>query len=263
MPAKGVILTPPSLRAMASFGTLMVSELKAIKNEDREFQKRLIDTVERHASRVEEQISGLRLELQRSREELEGERQRALQSERKLDERLDNQAMLTTAHSRKVEFLENEVRRLEGLLLAALGQRELQQDGRKDTSCSKEVQPTTTSTTTSTTTTSTTGSSSSIPTAQQGRQTRGSTMNANSNLFPITKVLIKTSSQIFALQLYSSIFHCKSYAHTTSGACRGKALYSRPSHLNRQILVENCLIPWADERYTYDKFLGNCRKLVA
>ena len=52
---------------------MLFAELRAMRSADREFQKRLIETVDRNARRVEEQISALLLALQQAREELDGE----------------------------------------------------------------------------------------------------------------------------------------------------------------------------------------------
>ena len=151
---------------------MLVTEIISIKLENRYFQTGMMATIERNARRVEEQISGSFVDLKQTREELQAKRQRAINGECNLGERVDEQAAETTANRRKFETLESQVRSLEALVADAIGARDVKGPERS----SKDGRAAATSATT---------------TAKQG-SLKSSKVSAKDKAIPKTKFLLET-----------------------------------------------------------------------
>ena len=214
MPAKEVRVTPPSLRAMGSLGSMLVTELRAIRCENRNFQTAMFATVERNAVRLEEQISGLSVHLKETRVELQAERERAMKTEGNIGERLDGQALETTANRRKLETLESKVRRLETLLADAIAARDRQQEPERSIKEGNAA--------------ATTGDTATHKSCM---------VSGNEKAIATTKVLLETSSQILACIYILAYFTANQIAHTTLAPAWGMRNIPTPSYPNRKFLL--------------------------
>ena len=172
-------------------------------------------TVDRNARRLEDQISGLLVALKQTREELEAERQRTLKSESNLEERIEGQAVESTANRRNLENLETQLRRLEALVADAIGARDKVQGPERSSNDSRAA------------------ATSTATTADQGTL-KASTVSNKDGRYQRQRFCSRLNPRSWPYNYILAYFTANHIAHTISGACRGNREYSSPSHLNRK-----------------------------